>query len=135
MSKFKVTLDKESALLSRMSALEIREEELLEKFIRGSGPGGQKINKTSSTVYIFHEPSGIEVKCQRTRSQSLNRYYARVSLCDQIEERILGEKSKKEQEREKLRRQKRKRSKRAKEKILKDKKKQSEKLAGRKVDQ
>jgi protein subunit release factor B len=134
-SKFKVTLDKESALLSRMSALEIREEELLEKFIRGSGPGGQKINKTSSTVYIFHEPSGIEVKCQRTRSQSLNRYYARVSLCDQIEERILGEKSKKEQEREKLRRQKRKRSKRAKEKILKDKKKQSEKLAGRKVDQ
>lgn len=135
MSKFKVTLDKENALLSRMSALEIREEELLEKFIRGSGPGGQKINKTSSTVYIFHEPSGIEVKCQRTRSQSLNRYYARVSLCDQIEERILGEKSKKEQEREKIRRQKRKRSKRAKEKILKDKKKQSEKLAGRKVDQ
>lgn len=135
MSKFKVTLDKENALFSRMSALEIREEELLEKFIRGSGPGGQKINKTSSTVYIFHEPSGIEVKCQRTRSQSLNRYYARVSLCDQIEERILGEKSKKEQEREKIRRQKRKRSKRAKEKILKDKKKQSEKLAGRKVDQ
>lgn len=135
MSKFKVTLDKENALFERMAALEVREEDLLEKFIRGSGPGGQKINKTSSTVYIFHEPSGIEVKCQRTRSQSLNRYYARVSLCDQIEERILGEKSKREQEREKIRRQKRKRSKRAKEKILKDKKKQSEKLAGRKVDQ
>ncbi len=134
MSKFKVTLEKENALLLRMETFGVFEEDLQEKFIRGSGPGGQKINKTSSTVYIFHEPSGIEVKCQRTRSQALNRYYARVKICDEIEEKILGDKSKKEQEREKIRRQKRKRSKRAKEKVLQDKKMQSKKKAGRKVE-
>lgn len=132
MSKFKVTLEKEQALISRMESLEIEESELIEKFIKGSGPGGQKINKTSSCVYLFHESSGIEIKCQQTRSQALNRYYARQLLCDSIEERILGEKSKKIMAREKIRRQKRKRSKRAKEKVLKDKKIQSDKKKSRK---
>jgi peptide chain release factor len=127
MPRFKVTIEKENALLKRMSTLGIEEEELLEKFIKGSGPGGQKINKTSSCVYLFHEPSGIEVKCQQTRSQSLNRYHARQLLCETLEERILGEKSKKEKEREKIRRQKRKRSKRAQEKVLQDKKLHGEK--------
>jgi protein subunit release factor B len=131
MSRFKVTQEKERALLARMEELGIEEDLLLEKFIKGSGSGGQKINKTSSCVYLFHEPSGIEIKCQKTRSQALNRYHARQLLCDALEERILGEKSKKEMEREKIRRQKRKRSKRAQEKILKDKKIQGEKKRSR----
>ncbi len=133
MAKFKVALEKENALVERMERFGITEESLQEKFIRGSGPGGQKINKTSSTVYIFHEASGIEIKCQKTRSQALNRYYARIQLCERIEERILGDKSKKEQDREKIRRQKRKRSKRAKEKVLQEKKFQSKKKSARKV--
>lgn len=132
MSKFSVTPEKEKALLKRMDSLQISEEDLLEKFIKGSGSGGQKINKTSSCVYLFHENSGIEIKCQKTRSQALNRYYARLLLCETLEERILGEKSKKEMEREKIRRQKRKRSKRAQEKILKEKKINSEKKKLRK---
>ncbi len=132
MSKFKVTLEKERALLQKMESLGIEEDDLLEKFIKGSGSGGQKINKTSSCVYLFHETSGIEVKCQRTRSQALNRYYARQLLCDALEEQILGEKSKKQNEQEKIRRQKRKRSKRAKEKILQNKKIQGEKKKLRK---
>jgi peptide chain release factor len=132
MSRFKVTPEKEKALLKRMEKLGIEEDSLLEKFIKGSGSGGQKINKTSSCVYLFHEPSGIEVKCQKTRSQALNRYHARQLLCDTLEERILGEKSRKEMEREKIRRQKRKRSKRAQEKILHDKKMHSEKKNMRK---
>lgn len=119
---FGVTPQKEAALVKRMTELGIRDEELEENFIRGSGSGGQKINKTSSCVQLLHAPSGIEIKCQQTRSQALNRYYARVLLCDQIEERVLGEKSKRRQKAEKIRRQKRKRSKRAQEKVLQDKK-------------
>ena len=134
MSKFKVTSEKENALLLRMQSFDISEEDIQERFIKGSGPGGQKVNKTSSTVHLFHRLSGIEIKCQRTRSQALNRYYSRVRLCDEIEERLLGEKSRKEQAREKIRRQKRKRSKRAKEKVLQDKKMQSKKKEGRRMD-
>jgi len=121
MSKFKVGSEKERQLLEKMQSLGIREEELEESFIRGSGSGGQKINKTSSTVYLHHPPSGIEIKCQRGRSQALNRYYARVELCNKLEEILLGEKSAKQQKIEKLRRQKRKRSKRSKEKMLQEK--------------
>lgn len=126
-------LEKEQLLQKRMHKLGILESDIIEKFIRGSGSGGQKINKTSSTVYLKHEPSLIEIKCQKTRSQNLNRYYARVLLCDEIEERILGDESRRKKEIEKIKRQKRKRSKRAKEKILKDKKANSEKKKARKV--
>lgn len=120
-AKFKVRTDTEAQLRARMDRLNIREEEIEEKFVRSSGPGGQKVNKSSTCVYLMHRPSGIEVKCQKTRSQALNRFYARRELCDQLEERILGEASEKRQAIEKLRRQKRKRSKRAKNKMLKDK--------------
>lgn len=104
-----------------MEKLEIAEEDLEEKFIKGSGKGGQKINKTSSCVYLRHKVSGLEIKCQRGRSQSMNRFYARRELCAQLEARILGQASKREQEREKIRRQKQRRSRKQKEKMLKDK--------------
>jgi protein subunit release factor B len=123
--KFTVSDAKGQQLLKRMQDLGIREEDLVEKFIRGSGSGGQKINKTSSCVYLLHTPSRIEIKCQRERSQSLNRFFARRELCDRLEERIRGEKSRRRQAAEKIRRQKRRRSRRAKEKMLEDKRRQS----------
>jgi peptide chain release factor len=112
MSPFPVSPEKESQLLQRMAALGLRESDLQEEFIRGGGPGGQKTNKTSSTVCLRHKPTGLEVRCARERSQSLNRFLARRELCDKLAEKIHGEKSKKQQEREKIRRQKRRRSKR-----------------------
>ena len=69
--------DKWEELAARMGRLLIKEGDLVEKFILGSGSGGQKINKTSSCVYLKHVPSGIEIKCQKTRSRDLNRLYAR----------------------------------------------------------
>ena len=105
-------------LADRMTSLGIREADIVEKFIRGSGKGGQKINKTSSCVYLLHKPSRIEIKCQRERSQALNRFLARRELCDRLEERIRGEQSRRRQEIEKIRRRKRRRSRRQKEKML-----------------
>ena len=112
MPLFPVISEKEAQLLKRMAALGILEGDLQEWFIRGGGPGGQKTNKTSSTVCLRHTPTGLEVRCARERSQSLNRFLARRDLCDKFAEKIRGEKSKKEQEREKIRRQKRRRSRR-----------------------
>ena len=110
-----------------MHDLGIAEPDLEEKFIRSGGKGGQKVNKTSSCVYLKHLPSGIEVKCQVEREQALNRFLARRILVEKIEERIKGRESARRQRIEKIRRQKRRRSKRAKEKMLRDKKIQSEK--------
>ena len=116
----------EQELADRMAKLGIKEQDLLEKFILGSGKGGQKINKTSSCVYLKHFPTGIEVKCQRDRSRELNRIFARRELCDKIEELLFQKKSAKRQAIEKIRRQKRRRSRRAQEKILANKKHRSE---------
>lgn len=110
-----------------MDALNIREEDIEESFIRSSGKGGQHVNKVSTCVYLKHIPTGIEVKCQKERSQSLNRYRARVLLVRKIDQMIKGKESEERQRIEKIRRQKRKRSKRAKEKMLAEKKALSEK--------
>jgi len=114
-------------LASRMRKLGIAESDLTEKFVLGSGKGGQKMNKTSSCVYLKHGPSGTEIKCQRSRSRELNRHFARKELCDRIEEDILGKQSRRQQEIEKIRRQKRRRSRRQKERMLVEKRKQGEK--------
>ena len=128
-----ITAEKQEKLQGRMEKLGIREQDLDERFIRGSGSGGQKINKTSSCVQLNHRPSGIEIRCQQTRSQADNRYWARRDLCERIEEKVLGEKSAKKQAAEKIRRQKRRRSRRAKAKMLDAKTKQGnkKKLRGR----
>ncbi len=122
-----VSSEKEEALLLRMQELGIRDGDIIEKFIRSSGKGGQKVNKTASCVYLKHVPTGIEVKLQQERSQALNRFLARRLLVQKIEDMILGRESERIKAIEKLKRQKRKRSKRAKEKILRDKKRQAEK--------
>ena len=126
--------NKENRLRERMEELGIREEALEEKFVQGGGPGGQKINKTASCVFLHYEPPegpAIDVKCQRTRSLALNRYYARWELCERLAERIEGERSLRQQEAEKIRRQKRRRSRRQKAKMLEDKRRQGEKKAAR----
>ncbi len=75
------------ALENRMKRLRIREEDLVERFVHGSGPGGQKINKTASCVYLLHVPTKIEIHCQEGRSRAANRAAARLRLCDHIEKR------------------------------------------------
>jgi peptide chain release factor len=116
-----VSSGKENAVAQRMLELGVSESDLEETFIRSSGPGGQKVNKTSSCVHLLHIPTGLAVKCQRERSQSLNRHLARRLLLDKIERAQKGFVEEERERIEKIRRQKRKRSKRAKEKILTDK--------------
>jgi len=122
-----ISKEKWDHLVDRMGSLNIKEEDLIEKFILGSGKGGQKIQKTHSCVYLKYIPLDIEIKCQKTRYREDNRYFARKELCEKILEIIDKKKSEKIQKIEKIRRQKRKRSKRSQEKILKEKKIQSEK--------
>ncbi len=125
--------EKWEKLRERMEKLGIQEHELEEHFVRGSGKGGQKINKTSSCVQLRHGKTGTEIRCQKTRSQAENRYWARQELCGQIEEQLLGEKSSRQQAAEKIRRQKRRRSRRAKARMVDDKTKHGarKKLRGR----
>jgi len=118
MAESMVSAEKEKILRERMAALGIREADLRETFIRGSGKGGQKINKTSSCVHLLHIPTGLQAKCQQTRLRALNRFIARRELCEKIAARIHGEQSARRQEIEKIRRQKRRRSRRQRERML-----------------
>ncbi|MDP2980489.1 MAG: peptide chain release factor-like protein [Candidatus Omnitrophota bacterium] len=127
-----VSIDKEEILKAKMDSLGIKETDIEEKFVRSSKKGGQKVNKTSSCVYLKHRPTGIAVKCQEERSQALNRFLARRILVNKIESLVLGRKARAQKETEKIRRQKRKRSRRAKEKMLRYKKIRSEKKELRK---
>ena len=121
--------DKEESLKLKMASLGIRESDIEEIFIRSSKPGGQKVNKTSASVYLKHRPTGIEVKCQEARSQVLNRFLARRILAGKIETLVLGRESEEQKRIEKIRRQKRRRSRRAKDKMLTGKRFHSEKKA------
>jgi protein subunit release factor B len=124
---FPVSPEKEKALRKRMEVLGISENDLEEKFIRSGGRGGQNVNKVATCVYIKHMPTGTEVKCSRARTQGLNRYYARVKLCDKIDAAVRGRESEEARRIAKIRRQKRRRSRRAKEKLLAEKHAISEK--------
>lgn len=116
-----ITAQKWQKLAIWMRSLGIQEADLTEKFILGRGAGGQKINKTSSCVWIKHAPSGLIVKCQEGRSQEMNRYYARERLCEKLDFLLKKEKSAHQQQIEKIRRQKKRRTRKAKQKILADK--------------
>jgi protein subunit release factor B len=121
MSTFAVGPEKESELSRRMAQWGVREEDLEETFVRSGGHGGQNVNKTSTCVMLLHRPTGLQVKCQATRQQGLNRFLARRLLLDKIEATRTGQVAAKRQEMEKIRRQKRRRSRRAKQRMLADK--------------
>lgn len=113
--------DKLQALEQRMAALGLVDADLLEKFVRGSGAGGQKINKTSNCVFLKHLPTGVCIKCQMDRSREMNRFLARRELCQQLEAIREGRAIAKTQAIEKMRRQKRPRSRNSKIRSVNDK--------------
>ena len=116
---------------ARMSLASVFEEDIEESFILGSGPGGQKTNKTSSTVRLYHEPSGITVKCGLNRSREMNRWLARRELAEKLLEKENAALSARKQAAEKIRRQKRRRSRRQSARILAEKRHHGEKKAAR----
>jgi protein subunit release factor B len=118
-------LPDDSHLRERMQRLRLHEDDLEESFIRGTGAGGQKINKTSSTVVLRHAPTGIEVRCQKERSQSQNRLLARLELCERLEARQALARLEAQNEREKLRRRNRPRPRSLKQKLVKSKRHRS----------
>ncbi|MDB6169993.1 MAG: Class peptide chain release factor [Verrucomicrobia bacterium] len=110
---------------ARLEALGMRGADVEEKFVRGSGPGGQKINKTSSTVWLRHRPTGIEVRCQRERSQAANRELAWSELASKLEERQRTAVAAQKGEREKNRRRQRQKSRGQKARMIEAKKHRS----------
>lgn len=115
----------------RLSRLGWRAEEVDERFVRGSGPGGQKINKTSSTVWLRHRPTGIEVRCQAERSQTANREAAWNELCGKLEARARAVTDAAEQARETERRRTRQKSRGQKAKMIDAKKRRAKAKARR----
>ncbi len=75
----------EASLHARFVSLGVRPGDVEERFVRGTGAGGQKINKTSSTVWLRHRPTGVEVRIQDERSQTQNRGLAWAALAEKLE--------------------------------------------------
>jgi protein subunit release factor B len=116
---------------SRLNALGASGSDVDERFIRGSGPGGQKINKTSSTVWLLHRPTGIEVRCQAERSQAANRERAWTELCLKLEARRRAATDAARQEFERGRRRARQKSRGQKVRMILAKKHRAKQKAGR----
>ena len=85
-----VSPEKMQKLQEMMQRLGVHKNDLEEKFVRGSGKGGQKINKTNNCVYLTHVPTGIVVRCHCEREREINRYLARRTLCEELDHRLNG---------------------------------------------
>ena len=131
MSQFGFSSYKENDLKNKLQRAGIFEKDIVETFVRSSGPGGQNVNKVSTCVHLKHIPTTIAVKYQKERSLGLNRYRARLLLLEKIEQRQNEIKQNEIQRIEKLRRKNRKRSKKMKEKILEYKHYHSQKKENR----
>ena len=118
-------------IVERLNRLRVRVADVSERFVRGTGPGGQKINKTSSTVTLRHAPTGIEVRCQARRSQSANREQAWSELCDRLEEKTRAEIAAAVHGREKARRRTRKKSRRQKIRMIETKRRRAKHKSAR----
>ena len=116
MTKFGVTAKKEDELARRMAACALTEDDLSESFIRSGGPGGQHVNRTATCVYLKHAPTGPGVKMQKSRSQALNRFYARRRMCELLEAADESRTRPEELKRKKIRKQKARRRRRSKSK-------------------
>ncbi|MDI1247989.1 MAG: peptide chain release factor-like protein [Lacunisphaera sp.] len=112
----------EASLQARFVSLGVRAEDVEERFVRGAGAGGQKINKTSSTVWLRHRPTGVEVRCQRERNQSVNRLLAWQDLARKLELRQTTAADQAQASRELVRRQKRQKSRGQKIRMIQSKK-------------
>lgn len=123
----------EKQLFKRMQTIGIREQDIKESFVRSSAPGGQNVNKVATCVCLRHRPTGMVVKCQKFRTQGMNRLLARQILLERIERRHTEQHQAKVQQIQKLKRQKRKRSHSLKERILESKRIRSKKKAGRRA--
>ncbi len=106
MIDFGITERKKAELEQRMQKCNLNEKDIEEKFVRSSGAGGQKVNKSATCVHLKHIPSGLAVKVQKSRSQQLNRYYARKRMCELLENKLLGKESPRAKRIEKIRKQK-----------------------------
>lgn len=115
-----------------MGSYPLRKEDVIESFVRSSGPGGQNVNKVSTCVNLLHGPTGIRIKCQKYRSQLLNRQEAWALLQKAIDDKIIKELKAIKDQKEKIRRQNRRQSKSAKKKVLENKRKHSVKKLNRK---
>ncbi|MFN0126205.1 MAG: peptide chain release factor family protein [Verrucomicrobiales bacterium] len=123
--------DRPLSVEERLHRLGVAAADIEESFIRGSGPGGQKINKTSSTVRLVHRPTGLEVRCQDQRSQAQNRLRALERLCAALEARAKAEEAAQQAERERERRRRRPKPARLKRQILENKRRRGQTKAGR----
>lgn len=103
---FDISPGKVAALRTRLAALGIDPASIDEQFVRGGGPGGQKINKTSNCVVLQYAPLGLTVRCQRDRRRSINRFLALRELVEQAEMKIAPESSQRLKDIERRRRNK-----------------------------